>query len=420
VQARHRTETVVIGGGQAGLAMSRCLSDRGIDHVILERGRVAERWRSERWDSLRLLTPNWMTRLPGLAYDGDDPDGFMPASEVVGFLERYARAGRPPLETRTTVTRVAPSRDGFSVSTDRGEWSAPAVVIATGDSDVPIVPPFARALSPGVLQLVPSGYRRPSQVPDGGVLVVGGSSSGIQIADELQRAGHAVTIAVGGHTRVPRMYRGRDIMWWLDRAGLLDESADRVQDLKQSRRQPSLQLIGYPDRRSLDLSLLQDHGVHVTGRMIAIDGDRIVFADDLVATTAASDAKLALLLSRLDEFAGRSGLARDVEPAEPFTPIWPRFLEAPTTIDWRAAGIRTIVWAVGYRRRYSWLAVPALDEAGEIRHAGGVAPHPGLYVLGLRFLRRRNSSFIDGVGKDAVLIADHVAAFVRWRSRATA
>jgi putative flavoprotein involved in K+ transport len=416
----RRTDVVVIGGGQAGLAMSRCLSDYSIEHVILERGRVAERWRSERWDSLRLLTPNWLTRLPGLAYDGDDPDGFMPASEVVGFLDTYARLIRPPIETLTTVTRVAPAGDGFTVVTSRGDWNARAVVLATGETDVPIVPSSARRLPPHLDQLVPSEYRRPAQVHDGGVLVVGGSSSGIQIADELQQAGRAVTIAVGGHTRVPRTYRGRDILWWLDRAGLLDESADHVQDLKQSRRQPSLQLVGHPDRRSLNLSTLQDRGARVVGRLTGIDGTHVTFADDLVATTVASDAKLALLLSRLDDFARRRGLDPHVGTSEPFVPSWQRFRDAPTALDLRTANIRTIVWAVGYRRRYAWLQVPVLDEAGDIRHQGGVTSYPGVYVLGLRFLRRRNSTFIDGIGKDAAALAPRVAAFVRWQARATA
>jgi len=416
---RH-IEALVIGGGPAGLAMSRCLSDYGIEHVILERGRVAERWRSERWDSLRLLTPNWLTRLPGLAYDGDDPDGFMAASEVVGFLEKYARLIRPPIETDTTVTSVAPARDAFTVTTSRGDWSARAVVIATGETDVPIVPSMAKRLAPHVDQLVPSEYLRPSQIRDGGVLVAGASSSGIQIADELQQAGRAVTIAVGGHTRVPRTYRGRDILWWFDRAGLLDEPAEHVQDLKQSRRQPSLQLVGHPDRRSLDLSTLQDLGVRVLGRLRGIDGAHLTFDDDLVATTVASDAKLALLLSRLDEFARRARLDREVGAPEPFVPRWRRFFDAPTAIDLAATNIQTVVWAMGYRQRYPWLRVPVVDETGEIRHQGGVTPYPGLYVLGLRFLRRRNSTFIDGIGKDAAALAPHVAAFVRWQARATA
>jgi len=416
----RRTEAVVIGGGQAGLAMSRCLSDRGVDHVVLERGRVAERWRTERWDSLRLLTPNWQSRLPGFAYDGDDPDGFMTAAEVTRFLDRYAAVVRAPIESGTIVTRVAAAADGFLVRTDRGDWQACSVVVATGECDVPVVPRMAARLPSDVQQLLPRDYRRPAQVAEGGVLVVGASSSGIQIADELQQAGRAVTIAAGHHTRVPRRYRGRDIMWWLDRAGFMDEPADRVRDLGQSRRQPSLQLVGHPDHRSLDLTILQAHGVRVVGRLTAIDGTRLSLADDLVATTAASDAKLALLLARLDGAAHRLDFSDDVGPPEPFVPSWPGFVDAPTTLDVSAAGIRTVVWAIGYRQQYPWLQVPALDSRGEIRHDGGVVPYAGLYVIGLRFLRRRNSTFIDGVGKDAQFLAAHLAAFVGRRERAMA
>jgi putative flavoprotein involved in K+ transport len=416
----RRIEAVVIGGGQAGLATSRCLSDRGVDHVVLERGRVAERWHSERWDSLRLLTPNWQTRLPGFQYRGDDPDGFMRASEVAAFLEEYARVVRAPVETGTTVLRVAPTAAGFCVTTDRDRWSTRAVVIATGDSAVPYVPPFASKLPADVMQIVPSAYKRPSQLREGGVLVVGASSSGVQIADELQRAGRRVTIAAGGHTRVPRRYRGRDIMWWLDRAGFMSESIDHVQDLVRSRRQPSLQLVGHPGRESLDLALLQDRGVRITGRVAGIDGGRIALADDLVATTAASDAKLAVLMARLDEWATQSGISGEVAEPEPFVPTWPRFLDAPAAIDLRADRIRTVVWAVGYRRTYPWLIAPVFDWQGEVLHSGGVTSYPGLYILGLRFLRHRNSSFIDGVGRDAEALTGHLWEYLRWSERATA
>jgi len=416
----RRIEAVVVGGGQAGLAMSRCLSDRGIDHVVFERGRVAERWHSERWDSLRLLTPNWQSRLPGFAYDGDDPDGFMKAAEVARFLERYAAVIRAPIERPTTVTRVAPSGDGFSVRTDRGDWCARTVVIATGDCDVPVVPKMAGHLPAAIHQLVPSAYRRPSQLPDGGVLVVGASSSGIQIADELHAGGRAVTIAAGHHTRVPRQYRGRDIMWWLDRAGFMDEPAERVHDIDQSRRQPSLQLVGHPDHRSLDLAILQERGVRVAGRLAGVDGSRIVFDDDLVATTAASDAKLAVLMAKLDEWATQSGINGDVDEPEPFVPTWPRFLDAPPAIDLRADGIRAVVWAAGYRRTYPWLIAPVFDWHGEVLHTGGITSYPGLYILGLRFLRHRNSSFIDGVGRDAAELSGHLWTYLRWRERATA
>ena len=209
-------------------------------------------------------------------------------------------------------------------------------------------------------------------------------------------------------------------MWWLDRAGFMDEPIEQVHDPVRSRRQPSLQLIGHPDHHSLDLTVLRNHGVRVAGRLTGIDGDRVALADDLVATTAASDVKLAMLLVRLDDFARESGIESEVAPPEPFVPTWDQFLDAPASIDLRAERIRSVVWAVGYRRRYPWLVVPVVDSEGEVRHDGGVTPYPGLYILGLRFLRRRNSSFIDGVGRDAAALAKHLCRYLRWRERATA
>ena len=408
----RRTQTIVIGGGQAGLAMSRCLTDARVDHVVLERGRVGERWRNERWDSLRLLTPNWQSRLPGFRYDGPDPDGYMSKPDIVDFLDRYARSFPAPVEEGTNVLAVERAGIGYRVSTDRGGWEAPSVVIATGHCDTPLVPGIARQLPADVVQVVPSRYRNPQALPDGGVLVVGASATGVQLADEIQASGRPVTLAVGRHTRLPRVYRGRDILWWFDALGIFDESTEDVFDLAISRSQPSLQLVGRPDRGTLDLPTLQDRGVRLVGRAVGIEGARVNFADDLVAHTAAADARLARLIQRIDVFAARTGLAAEVGPREPFRPfLWPA--PAAATIDLRAEGIRTVVWATGFRRLYPWLKVPVLDARGEIRHEGGVTAFPGLYVLGLYFLRRRKSSFIDGVGHDALDLTTHLAAHLR-------
>ena len=408
----RRTEAVVIGGGQAGLAMSHCLAESGVDHVVLERGRVAERWRSERWDSLRLLTPNWQTRLPGFRYRGPDPDGYMKMGEVVDFLERYARSFTAPVEEGTAVLSVEAAGGGYHVETDRGAWRTASVVIATGHCDTPLVPAVAASLSGDVVQLVPSRYRHPDQLPPGGVLVVGASSSGVQLADEIHASGRPVTLAVGRHTRLPRVYRGRDILWWLDAMGVFDESITDVFDPAVSRGQPSLQLVGRPDRATLDLPALRERGIRLTGRVTGAAGGRVFLADDLVAYTVAADARLARLVQRIDIFAARTGLDAEVGPAEPFRPfLWPD--PGPAEIDLRAEGIRSVVWATGYRRLYPWLKVPVLDARGEIRHEGGVTPFPGLYVIGLYFLRRRKSSFIDGVGGDAMEIAAHLAGYLR-------
>ena len=408
----RRTEAVVIGGGQAGLAMSRCLRDAGVDHVVLERGRVAERWRRGSWDSLRLLTPNWQSRLPGFRYEGPEPHGYMSAPEVVGYLDRYARSFSAPVEEGATVLAVEQAGAGYRVTTDGGAWAAPSVVIATGHCDTPLVPGMAGRLAEDVVQVVPSHYRNPRQLPPGGVLVVGASATGVQLADEIHASGRPVTLAVGRHTRLPRVYRGRDILWWLDAMGTFDEAAEEVFDLAISRSQPSLQLVGRPDRATLDLPVLQERGVRLVGRVVEAEGSRVCCADDLVAHTVAADARLARLVQRIDVFAARTGLDAELGPPEPFRPfLWPA--PAPAEIDLRAEGIRTVVWATGFRRLYPWLKVDVLDARGEIRHEGGVTPSPGLYVIGLYLLRRRKSSFIDGVGRDAMDLTAHLTAHLR-------
>jgi putative flavoprotein involved in K+ transport len=403
--------TIVIGGGQAGLAMSRCLSDRSIEHVVLERARVGERWRSERWDSLRLLTPNWMSRLPGYRYEGPDPDAYMTMPEVIGYLEEYARVSRVPIETGVNVLDLRRFGAGFRVETDKGIWSAGNVVIATGYCDCPAVPEMAARIPDSIHQLAPTRYRNPNQLREGGVLIVGAAASGIQLADEIAESGRRVLLAVGRHTRMVRQYRGRDILWWLDRMGILDETTDQVHDVEISKQQPALQLVGRPDRASIDLGRLAAKGVRILGRAAGVDGHQMFFDDDLIATTTAADVKLAGLLSRIDQFVDRCGMNSEVGESEPFEPVWPRFFSSPaaTRCDLRAEGVRTIIWATGFRRSYPWLRLPVFDERGEIRQTRGVTPEPGLYVLGLQFQNRRRSAFIDGVGADAEELATQLA-----------
>lgn len=400
-----RTDVVVVGGGQAGLAMSRCLVDDGVAHVVLERGKVGERWRSERWDSLRLLTPRWQARLPGFTYDGADADGFMTRSEVIAYLDAYARSFAAPVESGVTVTAVERDGDRYRVATDRGSWSAAAVVVATGHCDRPAVPALAAGLPDEVAQVVPTRYRNPGELLPGGVLVVGASATGLQLAAEIHLSGRLVTLAVGRHVRLPRTYRGRDVMWWLDRAGVLADGAADVADLEAARRQPSLQLVGSLERRTLDLGVLQEMGVRLVGRVVAAEGGRVLLAGDLAESLAAADGRLARLLRRLDAHIARTG--EEVPAAEPMRVIRPA--PAPRSIDLRAEGISTVLWATGYRRSYPWLKLPVLDARGEIRHDGGITAEPGLYVLGLQFLRRRKSSWLDGVGDDARALADHLA-----------
>src|SRR5213080_4589532 len=276
--AAVRTTTVVIGAGHGGLAMSRYLSDRSIDHVILERSAVANSWRTERWDSLRLLTPNWQCRLPGYAYHGDDPDGFMTMPEVVAFITCYAKDIAAPVQTGVTVTSVRRTNGGYCVSTDHDEWKCPTVVLATGAFNVPRVPVVSEAVPVSVTTLTPMEYRNPDELAEGGVLVVGASATGVQIAHEIQRSGRPVTVAVGEHVRGPRMYRGRDIHWWMEAAGVLDERYDEVDDIVRARRVPSMQLAGSPERATFDLNALTGIGVKLVGRLAGISGCRAQFS----------------------------------------------------------------------------------------------------------------------------------------------
>ena len=400
-------DTLVIGAGQAGLAMSRCLAERGVDHVVLERGRVAERWRTERWDSLRLLSPNWMTRLPGWTYAGPDPHGFMTAGEVVTYLAGYATASDAPVVEDSAVLDLGLAGDGFAVTTTDQTWHAAHVVMATGWCDQPAVPALAATLDPAITQVVPSRYRNPRELPDGGVLVVGASATGAQLANELAAAGRRVVLAVGRHSRLPRNYRGMDIFWWLQRIGTFDRTIDELPDPVAARREPSLQLVGRPDHRTVDLATLRARGVELAGRMSGIDGHRATLNADLAETVAKADDRLRRVLGEIDRHIDATGLTAEVLDPEPQLAV--AVGEPVDTIDLRDRGITSVIWATGHRREYPWLNVPVLDEAGEIRQRFGITECPGLYVLGQRFQHYRSSNFIEGVGRDAELVADHLS-----------
>jgi putative flavoprotein involved in K+ transport len=411
-----RTTAVVIGAGQAGLAMSWCLAARSIDHVVLERGEVANTWRTERWPSLTLLTPNWQSRLPGFGYEGDDPDGFRTLPETIGFIERYARLVSPPLRTHCPVTSVRRTVDGYEVATAQGIWHCKAVVLATGGFNIAQPPKLSEAVPSGVAQLTPVQYRNPESLEPGGVLVVGAAASGAQLADEIQRSGRPVTLAVGEHVRAGRMYRGKDMQWWMDATGLNDERYDEVENLARARSLPSFQLAGYPDRRNIDLNALTSLGVKLVGRLAGIRDRKAQFSGSLRNMCELADLKLNRLLNRIDEWAADNGVSDAVDP--PHRPE-PTRVEAspPLGLDFDRAGIRTVIWATGFRPDYSWLDVPVLDRKGNIRHDGGVVTEaPGLYLLGLTFLRRRKSSLIDGVGDDARDLSAHLAANLAARS----
>jgi putative flavoprotein involved in K+ transport len=406
---------VVIGAGHAGLAMSRCLAERSIDHVVLERGEVANSWKTERWDSLRLLTPNWMSRLPGYGYEGDDPDGYRTMPETTAFIERYAEVMAAPVQSHTTVTSVRCDDDGYEVMTNQGHWHCQAVVIATGACNIPSIPAFADALPSAVATLSSMQYRNPSQLEAGGVLVVGASASGIQLAEEIHRSGRPVTLAVGEHVRAPRLYRGRDIQWWMDAAGIFDEGYGDIENIARARSLPSMQLVGSPDRRTIDLNALTDIGVKLVGRLAGIKDGKAQFAGSLRNMCTLSDLKMNRLLDTIDAWAIQNGLDHEVGPPHRLEPTR---VEAspPLGLDLGRGEIRTILWATGYRPDYSWLDVPVFDLRGRIRHDGGVIESPGMYVIGMPVLRCRRSSFIDGAGNDARYLSAHLATYLAHQS----
>ncbi|MEN3319928.1 MAG: putative flavoprotein involved in transport [Mycobacterium sp.] len=405
-----KTSAIVVGAGHCGLAMSRCLADRSIDHVVLERSEVAHSWRTQRWDSLRLLTPNWMTRLPGYSYRGDDPDGYLAAPDVVELIAGYAKESAAPVRANTTVTSVRQAEGGYVVQTDQDVWHTRSVVLAPGASTVPKVPALQGSLPSGITTLTLLDYRNPSQLPDGGVLVVGASASGIQIAGELHRSGRPVTLAVGEHVRMPRIYRGKDILWWMDAAGLLDDRFDEIPDLVRARNLPSMQLVGSPDRATVDLNSLSQLGVQLVGRLAGIRDGIAQFSGSLPNMITLADLKLERLLDTIDAWATKAGCDSG-DPPRRFAPTTVA-VPSPLSLDLRSGAIRTILWATGFRPDLSWLDVPVVDRKGRVRHDGGVTASPGLYLMGMPFLRRRKSTLIDGAAADAADLSRHLAHYL--------
>ncbi len=398
----RQTDTVVVGAGQAGLALSRFLADAGHDHVLLERGRIGERWRSERWDSLALLTPAWLSRLPGQASPRDG-DAFLAVPEFVEGLEDYASSFDAPVLEGTSVRSVDRDPAGFRVTTSRGDWTAGSVVVATGDSADPVFPKAADAVPDGVRSLHSSGYRAPDLLAPGGVLVVGAGPSGQQLALELARAGREVTIAVGRHARMPRRYRGRDIWHWLVALGHVGQRREEIADLEAVRRSPSLPLSGANGGEQLDLGVLHRAGVRIAGRVLGFSGRHALLGDGLESEVAAAELRMRRILGRIDDFVEQEAIDAPADRLQ-------RFELPPTTcsLDLRAAGVTTVIWATGYRRSYPWLRVPVLDGSGEIVQRSGVTAARGLYTLGLKLQRTRSSHTIGGVGADAEALARQI------------
>jgi putative flavoprotein involved in K+ transport len=380
---------------------------------VLERGEVANSWRRERWDSLRLLTPNWQARLPGFSYSGENPDGYLTMREVVEFISRYAVAAAAPIRTHATVTSVRQVDGGFEIWCHDGRLRCRTVVLATGACNRPSVPAFRDAVPPSIDCLTTFDYKNPGQLADGGVLIVGASATGVQLADEIRRAGRRVVLAVGEHVRLPRMYRGRDILWWMDVSGVWDQRWDEIEDLARARKLPSPQLVGTPQRVSLDLNVLGAAGVEIVGRLSAIRNGKALFSGGLRNQFALADLKMDRLLDTFDEWA-RDRAPSGIGPRERFEPT-----RAPVSprleLDLSSGEIRSLIWATGYRPDYSWLDVPVVDRKGHLRHEGGVVDAPGLYAIGLPVMRRRKSTFIHGAEDDARDVIEHLAGHLNGR-----
>ena len=401
----HRA-VAVIGGGQAGLAMSWHLQALGVEHVVFERERVGHEWRERRWDSFCLVTPNWQCRLPGFAYDGDEPDGFMAGPQVVAWLERYAASFGPPLRVGVDVQRLRRTPGGvFELATSDGVWTADQVVVATGPYHRPAVPRLAERLGAGIVQVHSAQYRNPQQLPSGDVLVVGTGQSGCQIAEDLHLAGRPVHLAVGGAPRAARRYRGRDTLAWLDAMGHYDRGVHEFGDADEVRLRANHYMTGRDGGRDIDLRRFATEGMRLYGRLRSIDRGRIAFADDLAANLDHADAVAEGIKDAIDAYIARSGIEAPAEAR--YRPVWhpdgaPGELAAET--------IAAVVWATGFHRDHRWIEVPVFDGRGYPTHERGVTSCPGLYFLGLPWQHTWGSGRFAGVARDAEHLARQITA----------
>ncbi len=402
-----RTTTAIIGAGQSGLAMSHALTMRGIDHLVIEQGRAGESWHSRRWDSLRLLTPNWMNGLAGTPYKGRDASGFMPAREFAASFDAWVAQNAPPLIDGVQVRSLTQGSLGYVIDTDQQRIQANSVVVATGQCARSKRPAFASDLPAEITQLSPLDYKSPDALPRGGVMVVGAAASGLQLAREIRQSGRRTILAVGNHNRLPRRYRGQDILMWMNLAGIFDEPITDPNDTERLRRLPSLPLVGEPGNPDIDLNVLQQIGVEVTGRLAAVRDGTALFSGSLANTCASADLKMNRLLDRIDLWIA-DNMPRAVEPPRRLDPT-----SVPDTprlsLNLKGEGISTILWATGFEADHRFIDLPVFDRKGRIRHDGGVVGQ-GLYVMGLQHMRTARSTHIDGAPQDAAYLADHLVS----------
>jgi putative flavoprotein involved in K+ transport len=402
---RERHDIVVVGGGQAGLAMSALLQEHGCEHVVLERRRIGERWRAERWESLRFQFPNWAVELPGYSYTGDDPDGFAHWREVLHVIEQYAASTRAPVREHTEVTALRADDGGFVLSVPDGVIHARQVVVATGPFQRPRIPQLSESIDPTVVQTDPTRYRRPEELPDGAVLVVGSGASGCQIGDELLRAGRTVFLSISRHRRVPRRFRGKDVTWWLERMGRFDQTID---SFPGRRWPPSVVVTGVNGGYDVNVRQMAADGVRVLGRVLAARDGSLTVARNANDVLDQADEAFAGFIAAARELAAASPDCDLIDEEEPTASAQlPATVAEIDSLDLSREHIAAIIWATGYDYDYSWLHAPVLDTEGRPLQQRGITQVPGLYFLGLHWMHTFKSGLLSGVGRDAEYLAEH-------------
>jgi putative flavoprotein involved in K+ transport len=400
----ERVETLVIGGGQAGLAISHHLKRRGLPHLVLERGRIGERWRSERWDGLTFQFPNWSVRLPDFPFGHDDPDGFADLGTIVDFIDAYAAFVAPPIRCGVEVTRLSQDGASFLADTSQGKIEANNVVVATGPYQRAILPDLLRD-EPHLFQVHASRYLNPEQLPDGAVLVVGAGASGAQIAEELARAGRRVFLSVGQTSRLPRRYRGQDLIWWFEQLGIFDRTPEERGPIRVY---PAI--TGAYGGHTIDYRRFAADGIALLGRVAAAHHRVLDIGPGLGKSLAEADLYYATFLDMADDHVRQRGLDLAEDPAARVQlPSPPCVTEPIRHLDLRAENINAVIWATGYGVDFGWIDLPAFDAGGQPRQRRGISDVPGLYFLGLQWMSRMASSFMSGVGDDAAGLADHIA-----------